>query len=96
MMGALFVSQVDIYRLDSVHNSPDALFYMDNYYFVLLVLLSFMLGCGVSLTISQVIESGVATTFVCIAENPQALWNTKPDLYNQIRSTYPSITLDQV
>jgi hypothetical protein len=39
--------------------------------------------------LSTVIDSGVATTFVCLAEDPEALLATKPELYHQILETYP-------
>ncbi|KAJ3326198.1 putative choline transporter, neither null mutation nor overexpression affects choline transport [Boothiomyces sp. JEL0866] len=43
--------------------------------------------------LSGVIDSGVTTTFVCLAEDPQALLNTKPDLFNKIREVYPQVLL---
>ena len=41
--------------------------------------------------LAEVINSGVATTFVCMAEDPSALQRTKPQLYQLVRSTYPAI-----
>jgi hypothetical protein len=41
--------------------------------------------------VSSVIESGVQTTFVCLAEDPSALARTKPALYQKIQETYPRI-----
>jgi hypothetical protein len=43
--------------------------------------------------VTGIIESGTATTFVCLAEDPAALARTKPELYNQFRSVYPNIAL---
>jgi len=43
--------------------------------------------------IAQVINSGVATTFVCICEDPDALRHTKPELWEKVRDTYPSVVL---
>ncbi|KAJ3315636.1 putative choline transporter, neither null mutation nor overexpression affects choline transport [Boothiomyces sp. JEL0838] len=43
--------------------------------------------------LSGVIDSGVTTTFVCLAEDPQALLNTKPNLFNKIREVYPQVLL---
>jgi len=37
------------------------------------------------------IKSGVATLFVAMAEDPQALAENFPDLYHTIVSTYPQI-----
>ncbi|KAJ3261960.1 putative choline transporter, neither null mutation nor overexpression affects choline transport [Boothiomyces macroporosus] len=43
--------------------------------------------------LAGVIDSGVVTTFVCLAEDPQALLNTKPQLYQKIREVYPQVVL---
>ncbi|KAJ3326199.1 putative choline transporter, neither null mutation nor overexpression affects choline transport [Boothiomyces sp. JEL0866] len=43
--------------------------------------------------LAGVIDSGVVTTFVCLAEDPQALLNTKPQLYHKIREVYPQVLL---
>ncbi|KAJ3395197.1 putative choline transporter, neither null mutation nor overexpression affects choline transport [Lobulomyces angularis] len=41
--------------------------------------------------LSEVINSGVTTTFVCLAEDPGALQRTKPDLYQKVVATYPTV-----
>ncbi|RUS16084.1 choline transporter-like protein, partial [Jimgerdemannia flammicorona] len=51
-----------------------------------LVLISFLLGISMFGTVATVIQSGVATTFVCLAEDPEALRRTKPELYEMVRS----------
>ncbi|CAG8481696.1 17037_t:CDS:2 [Dentiscutata heterogama] len=56
----------------------------------LLVFLAFIIGFQMLSIIGSVIFSGAATTFVCLAENPDALARTKPDLYNEIIGTYPA------
>jgi hypothetical protein len=56
------------------------------------IAISFLIGICISLIFFEIIESGVATTFVCLAEDPNALRRTKPDLYEKIRQTYPEIT----
>ncbi|CAG8482261.1 20974_t:CDS:10 [Dentiscutata erythropus] len=56
----------------------------------LLVFLAFIIGFQMLSIIGSVIFSGAATTFVCLAENPDALARTKPDLYNEIIRTYPA------
>lgn len=56
-------------------------------------LISFLIGFFFMSLVTQVIESGTATTFVCIAENPHAISQTKPELYQKIRETYPEVML---
>jgi hypothetical protein len=43
--------------------------------------------------LAGVIDSGVTTTFVCLAEDPAALARTKPELYQQIQQVYPQVML---
>ncbi|KAJ3125696.1 putative choline transporter, neither null mutation nor overexpression affects choline transport [Nowakowskiella sp. JEL0407] len=41
--------------------------------------------------LNTVVDSGVVTTFVCLAEDPAALARTKPELYYKIQEVYPSV-----
>lgn len=43
-----------------------------------IVVMAFVLGMQMLFTVGTVIDSGVATTFVCLAEDPAALARTKP------------------
>ncbi|KAG0038976.1 putative choline transporter, neither null mutation nor overexpression affects choline transport [Podila clonocystis] len=56
-----------------------------------LVTMAFVLGLQMLFTVGSVIESGVATTFVALAEDPAALARTKPELFERIRATYPAV-----
>lgn len=56
-------------------------------------IVAFFVGIAEFGIVAAVIDSGVATTFVCIAEDPAALARTKPDLYREIQVTYPQIML---
>ncbi|KAG0072749.1 putative choline transporter, neither null mutation nor overexpression affects choline transport [Podila epicladia] len=56
-----------------------------------LVTMAFVLGLQMLFTVGSVIESGVATTFVALAEDPAALARTKPELFEKIRATYPAV-----
>jgi hypothetical protein len=56
---------------------------------VIALMISFMLGIIIFMMIGSVVDSGVATTFVCLAEDPAALKATKPELWEKIRQTYP-------
>jgi len=60
---------------------------------VLFGIIAFLIGCMIFSVIAQVINSGVATTFVCICEDPDALRHTKPELWEKVRDTYPSVVL---
>ncbi|CAO3595704.1 unnamed protein product [Absidia cylindrospora] len=55
------------------------------------VMMCFIVGISMFSTISMVISSGVSTTFVCLAEDPQALQRTQPDLFERIRQTWPRV-----
>ncbi|RCH93038.1 Protein pns1 [Rhizopus stolonifer] len=56
-----------------------------------IVMVCFLIGSSMFSTIATVISSGVATTFVCLAEDPDALRRTKPELYERIRQTWPRV-----
>jgi len=58
-------------------------------------ILAFLIGMMIFSVVAQVINSGVATTFVCICEDPDALYHTKPELYNKVKETFHgSVNLD--
>lgn len=62
-----------------------------NEYYVAVCLVSFFVGIAEFSILSVVIDSGVATTFVCLAEDPLALEQKQPDLYQQIQRSYPAV-----
>ncbi|KAG0286221.1 putative choline transporter, neither null mutation nor overexpression affects choline transport, partial [Dissophora globulifera] len=45
---------------------------------LVIVIMGFVMGLQIVFTVGTVIDSGVATTFVCLAEDPAALQRTKP------------------
>ncbi|CAO3670523.1 unnamed protein product [Umbelopsis ramanniana] len=57
----------------------------------IVVMVCFIIGLSMFSSIATVITSGVATTFVCLAEDPDALRRTKPELYERIRQTWPRV-----
>jgi len=57
----------------------------------IVVMVCFLVGLSMFSSIATVITSGVATTFVCLAEDPDALRRTKPELWEQIRQTWPRV-----
>jgi hypothetical protein len=54
-------------------------------YIPIVVFLGFIVGFQMMTIMGSIILSGSATTFVCLAENPEALARTKPELYNAVR-----------
>ncbi|KAF9921610.1 putative choline transporter, neither null mutation nor overexpression affects choline transport, partial [Linnemannia zychae] len=58
---------------------------------IVLVIVGFIMGLQICFTVGTVIDSGVVTTFVCLAEDPAALARTKPDLFAQIQATWPEV-----
>ncbi|KAJ1497768.1 putative choline transporter, neither null mutation nor overexpression affects choline transport [Coelomomyces lativittatus] len=57
--------------------------------FTLVVVGAIVFGSIVFFLLAEVIESGTATTFVALAEDPATLKATKPELWEEIRRTYP-------
>ncbi|KAI9256456.1 plasma-membrane choline transporter-domain-containing protein [Phascolomyces articulosus] len=57
----------------------------------IVVMVCFLIGSSMFSSIATVISSGVATTFVCLAEDPDALRRTRPELFEKIRETYPRV-----
>lgn len=58
---------------------------------VIFGIVSFLIGVMIFSVVAQVINSGVATTFVCLCEDPDALRQTKPEFWEKVRDTYPDI-----
>ncbi|KAJ1976320.1 putative choline transporter, neither null mutation nor overexpression affects choline transport, partial [Dimargaris verticillata] len=57
----------------------------------IIILVSFFIGISLFFIPGQVIDSGNAATFVCLAEDPAALMRSKPMLFEQIRQSYPQV-----
>lgn len=55
---------------------------------VVMAALGFLLGFTLTMIFLEVVESGVATTLVLLAENPEAVKRTKPNLYAKFEATY--------
>ncbi|KAF9192182.1 putative choline transporter, neither null mutation nor overexpression affects choline transport [Haplosporangium sp. Z 767] len=69
----------------------DPVFNRSGEFTTVLVLMGFVMGLQICFTVGTVIDSGVVTTFVCLAEDPAALARTKPELFERIRQTYPEV-----
>ena len=51
---------------------------------IIIGVLGLFIGAAEFAVLSEVIYSGVASTFVCLAEDPAALRRTKPELFDKI------------
>jgi hypothetical protein len=60
-------------------------------YAMMIAIICVFAGVGIMSIVTIVIESGTATTFVCLAEDPAALARTKPNLYNEFKQAFPQI-----
>ncbi|KAF9139470.1 putative choline transporter, neither null mutation nor overexpression affects choline transport [Mortierella sp. GBA39] len=58
------------------------------------IFVEMILGVAMMSIPNNVIDSGVTTTFVALAEDPQTLRDTKPELYNAIAVQYPEVSLN--
>ncbi|KAJ3052358.1 putative choline transporter, neither null mutation nor overexpression affects choline transport [Rhizophlyctis rosea] len=90
-LGSIFVGAVNTFIvyialniMSLTENTPAVVISM--IFAFVLALVQFSILC-------ETIHSGVATTFVCLAEDPDALNRTKPELYAAIRETYPGVAL---
>ncbi|KAI9353392.1 plasma-membrane choline transporter-domain-containing protein [Zopfochytrium polystomum] len=53
-----------------------------------------LIGMWMFLILAEVINSGVAATFVCLAEEPHTLQRQQPALFEKIRATWPELTFN--
>ncbi|CAG8572736.1 7127_t:CDS:2 [Ambispora gerdemannii] len=60
-------------------------------YTIFLVIICFLLGFMMTVVVTDAIDSGVTTTFVALAEDPDALRRTKPLLFERIRARWPRV-----
>lgn len=60
---------------------------------IVIFVLAAVIAASEFLILGEVIESGVATTFVCLAEEPRVLRDSKPELYEKVVQVYPSVSL---
>ncbi|KAF9168054.1 putative choline transporter, neither null mutation nor overexpression affects choline transport [Actinomortierella ambigua] len=58
---------------------------------VVVVLVEMVLGAVMISIPNNVLDSGVTTTFVALAEDPEALHRTKPELYQAFVEEYPQV-----
>ncbi|KAI8848389.1 plasma-membrane choline transporter-domain-containing protein [Chytridium lagenaria] len=69
--------------------SPDISETTINYAVVCMI--SFVIGVWLFLILAEVVTSGVATTYVCLAEDPATLARQQPELFARLYATWPEI-----
>jgi len=58
-------------------------------------IVGFLIGYAMTLVCMEVVASGIVALFVCFAEDPQALNETKPEVYNRFRNALTSNGVSQ-
>jgi len=58
---------------------------------IIFTVIALFIGLMVFSVVAQIINSGVATTFVCLCEDPDAFRQTKLELWEKVSDTYPDI-----
>ncbi|CAG8740816.1 5573_t:CDS:2, partial [Dentiscutata heterogama] len=56
---------------------------------IVFIIICFVIGFMMCVVITDSVSSGVSTTFVALAEDPDALRRTKPVLFERIRQQWP-------
>ncbi|KAJ3410813.1 putative choline transporter, neither null mutation nor overexpression affects choline transport [Chytridiales sp. JEL 0842] len=60
--------------------------------YVAVCIISALIGMWLFYILTEVISSGVATTFVCLCEDPATLQRQQPELFAKIQATWPEIS----
>jgi hypothetical protein len=58
---------------------------------ILIFIAVFIIGYFMMVIVAQVVLAGTKALFVCVAEDPAALQRTKPELYQKLVETYPTV-----
>ncbi|KAJ2081891.1 putative choline transporter, neither null mutation nor overexpression affects choline transport [Coemansia sp. RSA 988] len=56
-----------------------------------IIIASFVLAMSMFMVLLKCIDSGAATTFVCLAEDPDAMARNNPRLFSMVREAYPQV-----
>ncbi|KAI9500612.1 plasma-membrane choline transporter-domain-containing protein [Coemansia spiralis] len=56
-----------------------------------IIIAAFVLAMSMFMVLLKCIDSGAATTFVCLAEDPEALAYNNPELFAMVEKTYPQV-----
>ncbi|KAJ2833471.1 putative choline transporter, neither null mutation nor overexpression affects choline transport [Coemansia furcata] len=56
-----------------------------------IILSAFIIAMSMFTVLLKCIDSGAATTFVCLAEDPEAMQRNNPELYHMVREAYPNV-----
>ncbi|KAJ2435250.1 putative choline transporter, neither null mutation nor overexpression affects choline transport, partial [Coemansia sp. RSA 2424] len=56
-----------------------------------IILSAFVIAMSMFMVLLKCIDSGAATTFVCLAEDPEAMARNNPELFRMVREAYPQV-----
>ncbi|KAJ1769718.1 putative choline transporter, neither null mutation nor overexpression affects choline transport [Coemansia sp. RSA 1813] len=56
-----------------------------------IIIAAFVIAMSMFMVLLKCIDSGTATTFVCLAEDPEAMAYNNPELFAQVQQTYPQV-----
>ncbi|KAJ1730668.1 putative choline transporter, neither null mutation nor overexpression affects choline transport [Coemansia sp. Benny D160-2] len=56
-----------------------------------IIIAAFVIAMSMFMVLLKCIDSGTATTFVCLAEDPEAMAFNNPELFDQVQQTYPQV-----
>ncbi|KAJ1796058.1 putative choline transporter, neither null mutation nor overexpression affects choline transport [Coemansia sp. RSA 2399] len=56
-----------------------------------IIIAAFVIAMSMFMVLLKCIDSGAATAFVCLAEDPEAMAYNSPELFAQIQQTYPQV-----
>ncbi|KAJ2709689.1 pH nine-sensitive protein 1, partial [Coemansia spiralis] len=60
-------------------------------YTVPIIIAAFVLAMSMFMVLLKCIDSGAATTFVCLAEDPDAMARNNPRLFSMVAEVYPQV-----
>ncbi|KAJ1883891.1 putative choline transporter, neither null mutation nor overexpression affects choline transport, partial [Kickxella alabastrina] len=60
-------------------------------YTVPIIIAAFVIAMSMFMVLLKCIDSGAATTFVCLAEDPEVMARNNPRLFALVRETYPQV-----
>ncbi|KAJ1847871.1 putative choline transporter, neither null mutation nor overexpression affects choline transport, partial [Coemansia sp. RSA 2703] len=56
-----------------------------------IIIAAFIIAMSMFMVLLKCIDSGAATTFVCLAEDPEVMVRNNPRLFALVRESYPQV-----
>lgn len=89
--GAVFVGYLSLFLAYLYLQFTKPEYNSDGAWTPLILAFSFLIGLQICNIFMVPLKSGVATIFVCMAFNPEVMYNSFPELYSEIVRTYPQV-----